>query len=188
VAANTGLVQCRCKLVRMPSQFGGGDPDRMEALATWSPAQYLTVSAVEREESRWLVTVYRRERACCPISGVESSSHHSIYSRTLGDLSAQGTPVTVRVRVGRWRCRNDRCERRIFAERLPRLAAPFARQTDRLAGIVKLFGHSAGCRPSERLMAWLGMRVSDTTILRRVKQHAGARLDQAAIRFAGVDE
>jgi Transposase len=37
-------------------------------------------------------------------------------------------------------------------------------------------------------MARLGMRVSDTTILRRVKQHAGARLDQAAIRIAGVDE
>jgi hypothetical protein len=73
----------------------------MRALATWSPAPYLNVSAVEREESRWLVTVYSREGACCPICGVQSSSRHSVYSRTLGDLSAQGTPVTVRVRVGR---------------------------------------------------------------------------------------
>ena len=29
----------------------------------------------------------------------------------------------------RWRCRNDRCERRIFAERIPGLAAPFARRS-----------------------------------------------------------
>ncbi len=140
-----------------------------------------------REESRWLVTVNSWERACCPICGVQSSSRHSVYSRTLGDLSAQGTPVTVRVRVGRWRCRNDRCDRRIFAERLPRLAAPFARQTDRLAEIVRLFGHNAGGRPSERLMARLGMRVSDTTILRRVKKHARAKLHRAVLRVAGVD-
>ena len=95
----------------------------MKALATWSPAPHLTVSAVQREASRWLVMAHSRERARCPICGVGSSSRHSVYSRTLGDLSAQGTPVTVRVRVGRWRCRNDRCERRIFAERLPTLAA-----------------------------------------------------------------
>src|SRR5215471_6265912 len=82
----------------------------MKALATWSPAPYLNVTAVEREESRWLVTVCSRERACCPLCGVQSSSRHSVYPRTLGDLSAQGTPVSVRVRVGRWRCRNERCD------------------------------------------------------------------------------
>jgi transposase len=160
----------------------------MKALATWSPAPYLNVTAVEREGSRWLVTVCSRERACCPLCGVQSSSRHSVYPRTLGDLSAQGTPVTIRVQAGRWRCRNERCDRRIFAERLPRVAGPFARQTDRLTGIVRLFGHTAGGRPSERLMAQLGMRVSDTTILRRVKQHAEAKLNRAVIRVAGVDE
>jgi hypothetical protein len=144
----------------------------MKALATWSPAPFLSVTAIQREESRRLVTVYSRERACCPVCGVQSSSRHSFYSRTLGDLSAQGTPVTIRVRVGRWRCRNERCDRQIFAERLPGIAAPSARQTDRLAEIVSLFGHSAGGRPSERLMVCLGMRLSDSTILRRVKQHA----------------
>jgi len=65
----------------------------MKALATWSPAPDLNVTAVEREESRWLVTVCSRERACCPLCGVQSSSRHSVYPRTLGDLSAQGTPV-----------------------------------------------------------------------------------------------
>jgi transposase len=96
----------------------------MKALATWSPAPYLNATAVEREESRWLVTVCSRERACCPLCGMQSSSRHSVYPRTLGDLSAQGTPVTIRVRVSRWRCRNERCNRRIFAERFPRVAGP----------------------------------------------------------------
>ena len=160
----------------------------MKSLAIWSPAPHLTVSAVEREEWRWRVTVSSRERARCPVCGEESRSRHSVYSRTLGDLSAQGTPTTVHVRVGRWRCRNERCDRQIFAERLPRLAAPFARQTDRLAEIVRLFGHAAGGRPSERLMVRLGMQVSDTTILRRLKQHAGGKRDRASVRVAGVDE
>ena len=160
----------------------------MKILGSWSPAPYLTVTAVKREESRWLVTVYSRERACCPVCGAPSRSRHSSYSRTLGDLSAQGTPVTIRVRVGRWRCPNERCGRRIFAERLPGLAAPSARQTNRLAEIVRLFGHSAGGRPSTRLMARLGMRTSYTTILRRLKQHARTKPRRAAIRVAGVDE
>jgi len=88
----------------------------------------------------------------------------------------------------RWRCRNDRCDRRIFVERFPKLAAPFARRTARLAGIVRLFGHSVGGRPSERLMARLGMPVSDTTILRSVKKLAGVQPNPAVVRVAGIDE
>jgi transposase len=160
----------------------------MKALATWSPAPYLNETTVEREASRWLITAHSRERAFCPVWGVQSNSRHSFYSRTLGDLSAQGTPVTIRVRVDRWRCRNERCDRRIFTERLPGIAAPSARQTDRLADIVRLFGHSAGGRPSSRLMARLGMCVSRTTIVRRLKQHTRTKLKRAAIRVAGVDE
>ena len=75
----------------------------------------------------------------------------------LRDLSAQGKPVNIQARSTRWRCRNHQCDRRIFAERLPRLATPFARRTVRLTGIIELFGHGAGGRPSERLLARLGM-------------------------------
>jgi hypothetical protein len=62
----------------------------MKSLAAWSSSPFLNVTAVERQESRWLVTVYSRERVCCPVCGVQSRSRHSFYSRTLGDLSAQG--------------------------------------------------------------------------------------------------
>ena len=160
----------------------------MEALAGWSPVPYLNVTKVERGNSRWLVMMSGRDRACCPLCGGQSRSRHSFYVRTLGDLPAQGTPVTIQVRVGRWRCRNERCDRQIFAERLPGLAGPSARQTGRLAEIIRLFGHSAGGRPSERLMVRLGMRVSDSTILRRVKLHGRIGPNRAVMRVAGVDE
>lgn len=67
--------------------------------------------------------------------------------------------MTIHARSTRWRCRNEPCERRIFAERMPDLATPFARRTTRLAGIVRMFGHAAGGRLSERLMGQLGMPV-----------------------------
>jgi transposase len=88
----------------------------------------------------------------------------------------------------RWRCRNDRCERRIFAERLPELTTPFARRTARLAGIVRLFGHGAGGRPSERLMTRLGMPVSDTTILRDLKRSARSHAYPVHVRVARIDD
>jgi transposase len=143
----------------------------MKTLASWGPAPGLNVTAVEPGEPAWIVSVDRRHadrqqrRACRPVCGQQSSSRHNSYIRTLRDLCAQGRPVSIQARLTRRRCRNDRCDRRIFAERLPTLATRFARRTARLAGIVELFGHSVGGRPSERLMARLGMPVSDTTIL-----------------------
>jgi len=123
----------------------------MKKSAHWAPAPNLTILTVERDETNWAVSLSGGDHAICPVCRVRSHSRHSSYRRTLRDLPAQGTPVEVRAQMTRWRCRNDRCERRIFAERIPGLAAPFARRTTRLAGIVRLFGHSAGGRPSERL-------------------------------------
>jgi transposase len=160
----------------------------MKPLSSWAPAPHLNVEAVEQAELGWVVAVDSRDRAVCPDCDTASNSRHSSYHRTLRDLPAQAAPVIVKARVTRWRCRNDRCDRRVFAERDPRLATPFARRTDRLAGIVTLFGHSVGGRPSERLMARLGMPVSDTTILRRVKDDGRGQTSRAVVRVAGIDE
>ena len=163
----------------------------MKASTAWSPAAGLNVVSVERGDQAWTVTVDGRLPPACPRCGALSNSRHSTYSRTLRDLSAQGAPVIVRARLGRWRCRNLKCDRRIFAERLPGLAAPLSRQTTRLAEIVRLLGHSAGGRPSERLMRRLGMPVSDTTILASLKHRAKASSENCVgvvVRVAGVDD
>jgi hypothetical protein len=106
----------------------------MKTSITWSPAAGLNVVSVERREQAWTVTVDSRQPTFCPGCGAQSKSRHSTYWRTLWDLSAQGAPVIVNARLGRWRCRNQLCDRRIFTERVPSLAAPFARRTARLAG------------------------------------------------------
>src|SRR3984885_8803350 len=163
----------------------------MKTSVSWSPTPSLNVVSVQRGEQVWTVTVDSRQPTSRPGCGTQSTSRHSAYSRTLRDLSAQGAPVIVNAHLARWRCRNQRCDRRIFTERLPGLAAPFARRTARLAGIVRLLGHSAGGRPSERLMRRLGMPVSDTTILAGLRKHARARSESsavAAVHVAGVDD
>ena len=163
----------------------------MKASMTWSPAAGLNVVSVERGGQAWTVTLGSQQLSVCPGCGARSKSRHSTYWRTLRDLSAQGAPVVVNARLGRWRCRNQQCDRRIFAERVPGFAAPFARRTARLAEIVRLLGHSAGGRPSERLMRRLGMPLSDTTILASLMKHARGRpegSDAAVVRVAGVDD
>jgi transposase len=158
----------------------------MKTSITWSPGAGLNVVGVERRERAWTVTADSRQPTFCPGCGAQSKSRHSTYWRTLRDLSAQGAPVIVNARLGRWRCRNQLCDRRIFTERVPSLAAPFARRTARLAGIVRLLGHSAGGRPSERLMRRLGMPVSDTTILAGLRKHARARPESSAVDRGGA--
>jgi transposase len=163
----------------------------MKTSLTWSPAAGLNVVRVERGEQVRTVTVDSRLPPACPRCGASSKSRHSTYSRTLRDLSAQGAPVIVNARLGRWRCHNQKCDQRIFAERLPGLAAPLARRTTRLAKIVQLLGHSTGGRPAERLLRRLGMPVSDTTILAGFKHHSKALSDNSAgvaVRVAGVDD
>src|SRR3954470_1997846 len=85
-----------------------------------------------------------RITACCPLCGRRSKRVHSRYERTLGDLPWGTYAVTVRLRVRRLFCRNTRCERRIFTERLPGIALPWARRTRRLDARLTALGLALG--------------------------------------------
>jgi transposase len=125
--------------------------------------------------------------AVCPGCQSISRSRHSRYWRSLKDLPVQGTQVILRLHLGRWRCRNAGCERRIFTERLSKFCAPYAQQTKRTGEIIAAVGHALGGRPGQRLMSRLGMPVSADTLLRQVKRAAHlSALPQ--VRVLGVDD
>ena len=67
-------------------------------------------------------------------------------------------------------CRNTRCERRIFTERLPGIALPWARRTRRLDARLTALGLALGGSAGVRLGAKLGLAASRNTLLRRVRQ------------------
>ncbi len=88
-------------------------------------------------------------RSRCPLCGRGSSRVHSRYSRTVSDLPWHGNSVELEVRARRFFCDEGLCQRRIFCERLPDVAAR-ARKTGRLEGallaIVLELGGRAGAK------------------------------------------
>jgi transposase len=120
-----------------------------------------------------------------------SESLHSRYTRSLQDLPWQGRAVVLRIRVRRFRCRNDRCRRKVFSEALPRVAQPHARRTDRVREVVRLIGYTAGGLPASRILDRLAIPVSDDTVIRMVKAGAGspdASRETAPVTHLGVDD
>ena len=55
--------------------------------------------------------------------------------------------MRLQLRVRKWFCRNRSCPRRIFTERLPTVAAPWARRTLRLAQRLLALGVALGGKP-----------------------------------------
>jgi len=101
-------------------------------------------------------------------------------------LPALGAAVALRVCVRRWRCRHAGCAVRFFTGALPGIAEVYGRRTIRADVVTELVGHALGGRAGERLMGRLGLRVSDDTIVRRLKTRARPAVVDA--RVVGVDE
>ena len=113
----------------------------MTPLLPPSRAVHLTEVTVELTEVCLQLTT-TAPNASCPRCTVPSSSVHSRYQRHLTDLPWGTRPVRIRLTVRKFVCRNPRCPRRIFTERVPELVAAYARKTP------------IGCSPRSRRSAW----------------------------------
>ena len=83
---------------------------------------HLTLKAVSTQQS-----------ADCPLCKTATHRVHSHYHRTLTDLPCVHFSLVIVLEVCKFFCDNSDCPRRIFTERLPKIAAPWARKTVRLA-------------------------------------------------------
>ena len=91
-----------------------------------------------------IVARRRRDHGRCPSCGVRSSAVHSRTERRPDDLPSCGWPVRLRVQVRRFCCHRPDCPRRTFTEQLPKLLAPRARRTRRLARAQARIGLALG--------------------------------------------
>ncbi len=123
--------------------------------------------------------------AACPLCGRPSTRVHSRYSRKISDLPRHGTPVVLRVRARRFFCDETSCERRIFCERLPEVAA-HARKTDRMEEALLAIVLELGGRAGARLAAELGLLVGRDALLTRARDFWPDAADQ--VRVLGVDD
>jgi transposase len=94
--------------------------------------------------------------------------------------------VRLQVAVRRFVCPQSECPRRIFTERLPGFAAPWARTTDRLRQTQTDIGSSLGGEAGARLAARLAITASPDTLLRRVKRPQNE--PAAPPRVVGIDD
>jgi transposase len=83
-------------------------------------------------------------RSTCPVWGIWSEAIHSRYRRTIADLPWGDQAVHLRLQVRRFFCRQSACSRRIFAERLPTVVAPYARRSRRQAEVIGLLAFALG--------------------------------------------
>jgi transposase len=124
--------------------------------------------------------------AACPLCHCRSRRVRSTYVRTLADLPWGGIPVRLQVRIRRFRCANPDCVRRVFAECLPQLTAPYARQTYLRRTALQEIGMALGGNAGVRLAAPLGIPTSRPTLLRLVRSTPIPAGDSP--RIVGIDE
>jgi zinc-finger of transposase IS204/IS1001/IS1096/IS1165 len=108
--------------------------------------------------------------AACPWCSVQAQRVQSRYIRHLADLPVSGRCVRFVLQVRRFFCQNRTCARKIFAERFPSLALPYAQRTIGLQEALRSLGLTAGGEPGAKLGARLGYSGSADTILRLLRQ------------------
>ena len=148
---------------------------RLDACQVDSPAAQITLRVRSTQAT-----------ASCPLCTTPAQRMHSHYERTLVDLPWAHYRVRLQLRVRKWFCRNRACRRRIFTERLPTVAAPWARRTLRLAQRLGALGIALGGKAGVHLGHEWDLVVSRNTLLRLLR-----RLPQPVLptpRVLGVDD
>jgi transposase len=124
--------------------------------------------------------------AACPVCGTLSSRAHSSYLRSLADLPCLGTPVRLNLHTRRFFCDAPHCPRAIFTERLPEVAASYARRTLRQTHRLQEIAHAQGGEAGARMTHCLAMSASPDTLLRHLARRPAAPPE--APRVLGVDD
>ena len=151
------------------------------------PFLSLRLEAVEQQGTTLTLTAGSVQRTrTCPLCGQASSRVHSRYQRSLADLPVQGLRLRFRLRVRRFYCRVDSCERQVFCERLEEFAPSYARQTRRLTACLELIAQALGGRAGARLAERLSLPASATWLLRRLRQFSLPLVANA--RVVGIDD
>jgi transposase len=148
----------------------------------------LRLDCIEQDDSAiQIVASVLGDAATCPACRKASRSIHSRYIRVLRDLPWQGAAVRLSLNTRRFYCRSAECRKKIFTERLHPMVDSYGRQTQRLAKVLQLIGHSLGGEAGLRLANRLGIQCSADTILRHLKSEACSGV-ATKVRVLGVDD
>ena len=146
----------------------------------------LYLESLSIRAGRVIISVASRTRGSrCPLCGRGSLRVHSHYLRKVSDLPWHGISVELEVRARRFFCEEASCERKIFCERLPDVAAR-SRKTGRLEEALLAIVYELGGRAGARLAELLGLVVGRDALLRRAK--SAPLPDGGKVRVLGIDD
>ena len=122
----------------------------------------------------------------CPVCQQPAQRRHSHYGRTVADLPWAEFRVCLELRVHRFFCDNEACQRKIFTERLSDFVAPSARRTLRLRCKQRQTALKLGGEAGANLLQALEMPTSPDTLLRVIQREAAKSVKTP--RVLGVDD
>lgn len=125
--------------------------------------------------------------AICPKCSTPSDSLKARYRRRLADLPWHDVPVRIELLTRKFRCRNEFCPRKVFCERLPKLAADYSRRTMRLNQVVELFAFMLGARLGSKSATKLFAPIGKDIFLRAARR-AKDNVESPKVRVLGVDD
>jgi transposase len=141
---------------------------------------------VSSPRSITLVVQATQTLTCCPRCQQLSTSLHSHYQRHVADLPWHGVTVKLELHTRKFRCHNELCSQKTFCERLPKVAAAYARKTVRLNAALTLLAFALGGETGARAACGLNLRVSGDTLLRRIRR--AAITEASTPKVLGVDD
>ena len=106
----------------------------------------------------------------CPNCHQPSERVHSYYTRRPLDLPLANFPVKLQLQVRRFRCLNDRCVKKTYAERISDWLPAYARRTSRLDEALYHLAQMLGGKGGERLSTHLHMANRFYTLLRLIRR------------------
>ncbi len=106
----------------------------------------------------------------CPTCGTASQYVHDRYTRQPRDLPWRGRRVRLRLIVRRFRCLNDACRRRTFAECFDPVLRRYAHFTADAEAALLHYGRTAGGEAGAFVAACSGLRASADTLLRLLRR------------------
>jgi len=137
------------------------------------------------DERRTVQGTARAPTACGPGGATPSATVHSRSQRHRADLPWGPQPVPRPLTVRTCVCRKAAGRRRMFTERWPDLAAPYARTAQRLVAARRAIGLALGGQAGARWAARLRGATSPSTRLRLV--HTAPVPGPATLPAVGVD-
>lgn len=146
------------------------------------------VSCAEQQETLVVQACSTVRAAPCPTCRCWSGRLHGSYLRLLAERPVPNEQVVLSVETRRFKCLNEGCPRRTFAEDIYALAGRHQRRTRSHAQALHALGHALGGEAAARLAAELGVRASADTVLRELRRSAVTIRSKNLPRIVGIDD